>query len=134
MSATPPPTEDPGALGVGIGVDASKGKPQDEHHMDYHGYSCPAEYINDYTPMEFEELVEMFEKYDVDGSQSLDGFEIQKLLHEMDMDFSLDAAVQFLKDVDEDGSGILEFKEFATFVAKVSKRRRQASTPSKHAI
>lgn len=37
----------------------------------------------------------------------------------MEMDFSIDAAKDFLTEIDEDGSGLLEFKEFAAFIAKV---------------
>ena len=51
--------------------------------------------------------------------QTLDQHEIAKILHEMEMDFSIDAAKDFLKEIDEDGSGLLEFKEFAAFIAKV---------------
>ena len=67
--------------------------------MEYRGYECPQEvrkrcccakvrphltsphptphthtfqFINDYTPMEFEELVEQFDTYDVDGSKVRD--------------------------------------------------------------
>lgn len=104
---------------LGIGVDVSKKKPKDERHLSFNGYECPQEYVNEFTPMEFEELVTQFQTYDVDGNGTLDNFEIQKVLHEMEMDFSIDAAKDFLKDVDEDGSGLLEFKEFAAFVAKV---------------
>lgn len=97
----------------------------------------------------------------MDGNGTLDGFEVQKILHTMEMDFSIDAAkevsvrgggwegivsdvtttfhhhncrsdhlhtphnprrhlpnpplpyLQFLADVDDDGSGMLEFGEFA---------------------
>ena len=34
----------------------------------------PPQYVNDFTPMEFEELVEQFDTYDVDGSKTLDSF------------------------------------------------------------
>ena len=43
---------------LGIGVDVQKKKPKDEHKLEYLGYECPQEYVNDFTPMEFEELVE----------------------------------------------------------------------------
>ncbi len=68
---------------MGIGVDQDKKKPKEEHTLEYKGYVCPQEYVNDYTPMEFEELVEQFIKYDIDESHSLDKFELQKLLHDM---------------------------------------------------
>ena len=69
MSESKPATPtDPGLGSLGIGVDAQKKKPKDEHHLEYKGYECPQEYVNDFTPMEFEEMVEQFETYDVDGN------------------------------------------------------------------
>ena len=111
--ATPPPPEpasDESNLGDSIGVDTSKPRPKDELTLEYLGYSCPMEYVNEYTPMEFEELVEQFAHYDVDKSGNLDLFEIQKVLHEMDLDFSVDAAKSFMDEIDEDGSGVLDFR------------------------
>jgi len=42
---------------LAVGVDITKKKPKDEHHLEYNGYKCPQEYVNEFTPMEFEELV-----------------------------------------------------------------------------
>ena len=42
--------------------------------------------------MEFEELVEMFLEYDVDGSDTIDKYEARKILLDMGMDHEMEKA------------------------------------------
>ena len=48
----------------------------------------------------------------------------------MDMDFSIDSAKEFLKEVDEDGSGLLEFKEVRSDGMRYCKMCRASSLRS----
>lgn len=32
------------------------------------GLTCPDQYVNDFTPLEFEEIVDLFQEYDRDSS------------------------------------------------------------------
>ena len=52
---------------VAIGV-VKLSKPVEEHTMEFDGFKCPDQMVNDFTPLEFEDLVVLFKKYDVDGS------------------------------------------------------------------
>ena len=105
---------------VAIGV-VKLSKPVEEHTMEFDGFKCPDQMVNDFTPLEFEDLVVLFKKYDVDGSGEINPEELRKILHDMDMDFSLDQAGELMAKIDKDGSGILEFAEFVTFVGMVKR-------------
>lgn len=102
------------------GVKAA-GKVTEEHKLVVQGYECPSRFVNDFAPDEFEELVNMFVKYDIDESKSIDIHEIRKLLHDMDLDHTMDTATELLELLDEDGSGQLEFSEFAEFFARIKR-------------
>lgn len=52
-------------------MDELKPAPE-EYEMVVNGFRCPDEYTSVLTPMEFEEMVKMFQEYDVDGSGTID--------------------------------------------------------------
>ena len=61
-----------GAEGLGgEEFDELKEAPE-EYEMIVNGFRCPDEYTSVLTPMEFEEMVKMFQEYDVDGSGTID--------------------------------------------------------------
>jgi hypothetical protein len=64
----------------------------EEYNLTHNGKSCPDKHINNITPMEFEELVEMFLEYDVDGSDTIDKYEARKILLDMGMDHEMEKA------------------------------------------
>lgn len=41
----------------------------DEYELCVNGFKCPLDYVNLFTPMEFEEVVQSFITYDVSGNQ-----------------------------------------------------------------
>ena len=89
--------------------------------MECGGYVCPDCYVNDVTPLEFEELVELFKKFDADGSGAVDEAEMFQMMKKMEMEHSLDQAKEFMNVVDKDGSGQLEFGEFVALIAMVKR-------------
>ncbi|CAM9173174.1 unnamed protein product, partial [Phaeothamnion confervicola] len=82
-------------------------------------FVCPPQLVNDFTPLEFEEVVHLFEKYDDDQSGTLDVTEVRHMLQELQVDYDEAHALQLLKKVDTDGSGRLDFAEFCVFLARV---------------
>ena len=61
-----------------IGV-VKKEKASGEHELIIDGYKCPDQFVNDFTPLEFEDLVDMFKKYDTDKSGSINVEEMRKV-------------------------------------------------------
>lgn len=88
----------------------------DAHAMIVDGFRCPDEFVDTLTPMEFEELVQMFKRYDVNGSGTIDKHEARKILNELGLDSSLEKAEELLALVDVDGSGEIDFAEYCRFV------------------
>ena len=100
--------------------------------MEFDGFKCPDQMVNDFTPLEFEDLVVLFKADDVDGSGEINPEELRKILHDMDMDFLADQAGDLMAKIDKDGSGILDFAEFVTFVGMVKRggsERSPSATP-----
>lgn len=85
------------------------------------GLSCPDCYVNDFTPMEFEDLVAMFKEFDKDASGAVDVDELFDMMKHMDMEHSVDKAKEFMAEIDSDGSGQLEFAEFVGLIATVKR-------------
>ncbi|KAJ8608520.1 hypothetical protein CTAYLR_005737 [Chrysophaeum taylorii] len=85
------------------------------------GYTCPDSYVNDFTPMEFEDLVAMFKEFDKDGSGAVDIEELFVMMKHMDLEHSLDKAKEFMEEIDADGSGCLEFSEFVGLIVMVKR-------------
>lgn len=71
--------------------------------------------------MEFEEMVILFNEYDIDRSDTIDKHEIRKILAAMGMEASLKEAEELLAIIDEDGSGEISFDEFCGFIIMIKK-------------
>lgn len=84
-------------------------KATEDHKLTVGDFECPLRFVNDFAADEFEELVELFQKYDADGSRSIDIFEIRELLKDMDLDHTIDQGLELVKELDTDESGVLEF-------------------------
>jgi hypothetical protein len=89
------------------------------HVMEVLGLKCPKEFVNVITPMEFEEIVDLFLKYDVDGSGTIDKHEARKILESLGMESSLEKSEEMLKIVDSDGSGEISFPEYCRFIVMI---------------
>lgn len=85
------------------------------------GYQCPPEYMTSLTPMEFEEIVNLFIKFDSNKSGTIDRHETKQILHFLGMDFSLNKAEELLNIVDKDGSGEIDFREFCGFIVMIKR-------------
>jgi len=93
----------------------------EQHALIVDGFKCPDEYINVITPMEFEEMVNLFIKFDSDHSHSIDIHEIRKILVYINMESSLDKAEELLKLIDTDHSGEIDFNEFCSFIVSMKR-------------
>jgi hypothetical protein len=71
--------------------------------------------------MEFEEMVVLFNEYDIDKSNTIDKHETRKILSAMGMEASLKEAEDLLAIIDEDGSGEISFDEFCGFIIMIKK-------------
>jgi hypothetical protein len=116
---------DPGKLWEGEELDMDdeelEKKMAEEYVMEYNGIKCPERFLNHLTPMEFEEMVNLFQDYDIDGSETIDVHEARKILHDMDMAHDLEKATELLSIVDEDGSGEIDFEEFCHFIIMIKR-------------
>eukprot|EP00752_Nemacystus_decipiens_P009918 g8850.t1 len=93
--------------------------PNGVRELTFGTHVCPEEYINAFTPMEFEEIANLFDKYDEDRSGELDIPEMCKLMLESDMDYDETSARKLLEELDEDKSGLIDFQEFCAFIARI---------------
>lgn len=91
----------------------------DEYELCVNGYKCPLDYVNLFTPMEFEEVVQNFITYDVSGSQTIDVHEIRKILNDLGQDNSMENAQKLLRAVDEEDTGVLDFDHFCKFILMI---------------
>jgi len=83
------------------------------------GFRCPEEFELKLSPMEFEEMVSLFQTYDANGSGTIDKHEARKILQGLGMEASLEKAEELLAMVDGDGSGEIDFDEFCTFIVLI---------------
>ncbi len=102
-------------------LEADKRRYYEEHAMVVDGLRCPDEFIENITPMEFEEMVHLFKKFDADGSNTIDKHEIKRILHYLGLEFTIEKAEELLNIVDADKSGEIEFEEFCKFVVMIKK-------------
>lgn len=102
-------------------IEADKQKYYEENAMTVDGFRCPNQFLNLITPMEFEEMVNIFTKFDADHSGTIDVHETKKILHFLGMDFSIEKAESLMKIVDVDGSGEIDFEEFCGFIVMIKR-------------
>lgn len=102
-------------------AEADRQKYYEDNAMIVDGLRCPNEFLHLITPMEFEEMVHIFTKFDADHSGTIDVHETKKILHFLGMDFSIEKAEELLKIVDSDGSGEIDFAEFCGFIVMIKR-------------
>lgn len=85
------------------------------------GFQCPNEFLTIITPMEFEEIVTLFLKFDTNKSGTIDKHETKKILNFLGFDHSLEKAEELLKIIDTDGSGEIDFNEFCQFFVMIKR-------------
>lgn len=81
--------------------EAERAKFAEEFSIEVYGRKCPDQYINMITPMEFEEIVIMFNEYDVDKSNTIDRHEARKILFNLGMDYSLSQTDELFAIIDQ---------------------------------
>ena len=65
-----------------------------------------------------EELKEAFTLFDADGSGSISAEELHTIMASLGKNVSLEEVMRMIQDVDDDGSGEIEFDEFLVLVTK----------------
>ena len=61
-------------------IAADQQKYYEENALEVEGFKCPMEFLNIITPMEIEEIVNLFLKFDTDKSNSIDKHETKNIL------------------------------------------------------
>jgi hypothetical protein len=102
-------------------IEADERKYLEKHAMVVDGFKCPDEFVKIITPMEFEELVNLFTKFDVDHSNTIDKHETKKVLLYLGMEASMDMAKELLEIIDIDKSGEIDFNEFCNFIVMLKR-------------
>lgn len=102
-------------------IEADQRKYLEEHAMVVDGYKCPDEFVKILTPMEFEEMVNLFTKFDVDHSNTIDKHETKKILLYLGMEGSIEMAQDLLDIIDVDKSGEIDFNEFCNFIVMLKR-------------
>ncbi|KAJ1453692.1 hypothetical protein M885DRAFT_443457 [Pelagophyceae sp. CCMP2097] len=94
------------------------------------GFRCPDIYINDFTPLEFQETVGLFQEFDVDDSRTISFDELAEMMRIMErarrvprrgMSHTLDDARALMLEIDEDESGVMDFDEFIKLLASIKR-------------
>jgi hypothetical protein len=96
-------------------IAADKEKYFEQYGVTVNGFKCPDEFLSIISPMEFEEIVFLFQKFDINASGTIDKHETKKILHYLNLDYSIDKAEELLAIVDTDKSGEIDFEEFCSF-------------------
>mmetsp|Transcript_20083 Transcript_20083/g.46918 ORF Transcript_20083/g.46918 Transcript_20083/m.46918 type:complete len:775 (+) Transcript_20083:62-2386(+) len=65
-----------------------------------------------------QQLRKMFEKFDADGSGSVDADEMYTAFRELGLAVTMDEVFEWVDEVDDDGSGCLDFEEFSQLITK----------------
>jgi len=76
------------------------------------------------TQEEIDKCREAFERFDKDGSGTIDAWELKETLKAMGQNPTDEEVFQMLSQVDDDGSGSIEFPEFL----KVIEAQKEAAT------
>ena len=64
------------------------------------------------------ELKGVFEMFDFDGSGAIDAKELKQVMQNLGMNPTEEEVQRMMEDADEDGSGEIEFQEFAILMGK----------------
>jgi hypothetical protein len=102
-------------------IEADLAKYYKENELIVDGFKCPDEFLKLITPMEFEEMVALFTRFDSNKSGTIDKHETKKILHFLGMDSSLERAEELLDIVDADKSGEIDFDEFCKFIVMIKR-------------
>ena len=102
-------------------IEADRLKYLKENELVVDGFRCPDEFITILTPMEFEEMVNLFVKFDANMSGTIDKHEAKKILNFLGMEASLKKAEELLLIVDTDKSGEIDFDEFCNFIVMMKR-------------
>lgn len=89
--------------------------------MEHNGFVCPEEFKDKFTPLEFEQVVNMFCEFDANGNGTIDYYEAQKIAYALGAADSAEKASRLMKLIDLDGSGEVEFPEFCRFFILLKK-------------
>jgi len=108
-------------LGNAVSGEADDADEQDENDIDD---VCAKLGVDDESKKSLDSLKEMFERFDVDRSQSIDKEELGPLLECMGQFKSADELDRLFNLMDADGSGDVDFEEFATVMLSSRKGRR----------
>ena len=91
------PAADSGEMVVGkVKVE----KASAEFKMSALGLDCPDQFVNDFTPQDFEEIAAMFKRYDKDDEGGVDLHELRALLEELELDCSEEEANELMAELD----------------------------------
>merc|ERR1719195_754233 len=81
-----------------------------------HRFNTNGEKQRDLTEEQKQELKEAFDVFDADGSGAIDDKELKVLMRKQGLDLNREELVAMILEVDEDGSGEMEFNEYATMM------------------
>jgi hypothetical protein len=102
-------------------LEADEQRYLEKHALVVDGFRCPEEFVKILTPMEFEEIVNLFTKFDVDHSGTIDKHETKKVLQYLGMEGSMDMANELIDIIDIDKSGEIDFQEFCNFIVMLKR-------------
>jgi voltage-gated sodium channel len=85
---------------------------------------------NNYSKAELKDLREMFHNMDADSSGDVNLEELELTISVAGVDISKEAVETMLEDIDEDGTGEIDFAEFVQFAVDVRKRLAKAKKTS----
>eukprot|EP00429_Kryptoperidinium_foliaceum_P072177 CAMPEP_0176052020 /NCGR_PEP_ID=MMETSP0120_2-20121206/25863_1 /TAXON_ID=160619 /ORGANISM="Kryptoperidinium foliaceum, Strain CCMP 1326" /LENGTH=177 /DNA_ID=CAMNT_0017385459 /DNA_START=57 /DNA_END=590 /DNA_ORIENTATION=+ len=88
-----------------------------------HRFNTSGKKQKELTEEQKQDLKEFFDAYDADGSGSIDDKELKVMMRDMGLVLSTEELVAMILEVDEDGSGEMEFGEFCAMMKPKVLRR-----------